>query len=107
MGTTSMDIEDVKRLREETGAGIMDAKRALQDAGGNFEKAKKLLEERGAVRAQKRSGRETGHGVVESYIHAGGQIGVLVELDSETDFVSRTQEFKELAHEVAMQVAAT
>ncbi len=107
MSTTSMDISDIKRLREETGAGVMDAKKALQDAEGNYEKAKKLLEQRSAVSAAKRSDRDAGQGIVEPYIHAGGQIGVIVELDSETDFVARMDEFKALAHEIALQVAAT
>jgi elongation factor Ts len=107
MGTTATDIGDIKRLREETGAGIMEAKRALQDAGGDFEKARKLLETRGAAGAEKRAGRASMQGIVESYIHHGGQVGVLVELNSETDFVSRTDEFKTLAREIAMQIAAS
>jgi elongation factor Ts len=85
----------------------MEAKRALQDAGGDRAKAQKLLEQRGAASATKRAGRTAAQGLVEPYIHAGGQIGVLVELDCETDFVARTEAFKELAHEIAMQVAAT
>src|SRR5947209_12876590 len=107
MTTASASLEDIKRLREETGAGVMEAKRALQDANGDLTKAKKLLEQRGAAGAQKRAGRATVNGVVEPYIHAGGQIGVIVELDCETDFVARAPEFRELAHEIAMQVAAT
>ncbi|MGI8827513.1 MAG: translation elongation factor Ts [Chloroflexota bacterium] len=101
------EIEDIKWLREETGAGVMEAKRALQDAGGDRQKARKLMEQRGAATAAKRSGKIASQGVVEPYIHAGGQIGVLVELNSETDFVARTPEFQELAHEVALQIAAT
>lgn len=85
----------------------MEAKKALQDAGGDLERAKKLLEQRGALSAAKRADRDAGQGIVEPYVHAGGRIGVLVELDSETDFVSRTEEFKALAHEIALQVAAT
>lgn len=107
MGTTSADISDIKRLREETGAGIMEAKRALQEANGDFEKAKRLLEQWGAMSAAKRAGRAAMQGIVESYIHAGGQIGVLVELNSETDFVARMPQFKEVAHEIALQIAAT
>lgn len=107
MGTTSTDLSDIKWLREETGAGIMEAKKALQDAGGDREKAKKLLEQRGKAGIAKRGDRAAGQGIVEPYIHAGGQIGVLVELDSETDFVARMPEFRELAHEIAMQIAAT
>jgi elongation factor Ts len=107
MGTTTMDINDIKWLREQTGAGIMEARKALQQTGGDREKARKLLEQQGAAGAAKRAGRTAAQGLVEPYIHAGGQIGVLVELDSETDFVARMPEFKELAHEIAMQVAAT
>lgn len=99
-------VEDIKQLREETGAGVMEARKALQDAGNDKEKAKKLLEQRGAASAAKRSGREAGQGTVEAYIHTGGQQGALVELDSETDFVSRMPEFRELAREIAMQVCA-
>lgn len=107
MSTTTASLEDIKRLREETGAGVMEAKKALQDADGDYGKAKKLLEQRGAASAAKRAGRTASNGVVEAYIHAGGQVGVLVELDCETDFVARTPSFKELAHEIALQVAAT
>jgi elongation factor Ts len=107
MGTTSADISDIKRLREETGAGIMEAKRALQEANGDFEKARRLLEQWGMAGAAKRAGRAARQGIVEAYIHAGGQIGVLVELNCETDFVARTDQFKEVAHEIALQVAAT
>jgi len=107
MGTTSIDINDIKWLREETGAGIMEARRALQDAEGNREQAAKLLQQRGSAGAAKRAGRVASQGIVEPYVHLGGQIGVLVELDSETDFVSRMPEFQELAHEIALQVAAT
>jgi elongation factor Ts len=99
-------IDDIKRLREETGAGIMEAKRALNEAGGDFGKAKKLLEQWGAASAAKRAGRTASQGVIEPYIHGGGQIGALVELDCETDFVARTEDFRNLAHEIAMHVAA-
>ncbi|HEV8536451.1 MAG TPA: translation elongation factor Ts [Candidatus Limnocylindria bacterium] len=98
--------DNVKRLREETGAGVMDCKRALDDAKGDFEKAKALIKERGLAKAQKKSDREAREGVVEAYIHAGGKIGAMVELSSETDFVARNPEFRELAKELAMQVAA-
>lgn len=104
---TTMSMEDIKRLREETGAGVMDAKKALQEAGGDYDKARKVLEQRFAASAAKRAGRTAANGVVEPYIHAGGQIGVLLELDCETDFVARNEDFKALAHELAMQVAAT
>ena len=97
---------DVKRLREETSAGVMDAKRALEEADGNFDKAKGILRERGIADAAKRSGRETKQGMVESYIHGGGRIGVIVEVQCETDFVARTETFRNLARDIAMQVAA-
>jgi elongation factor Ts len=99
-------IDDIKWLREQTGAGVMDAKRAIEDANGDRNRALKLLQQRGAARAQKNSSRETAQGIVETYIHPGSQIGVLLELGSETDFVARSSEFKGLAHEIAMQVAA-
>jgi elongation factor Ts len=99
-------VDDVRRLREETGAGVMDAKRALDETGGNFDKARQLLRERGIASAAKRSERETNQGVVESYIHGQGRIGALVELNCETDFVARTEAFRTLARDVAMQVAA-
>jgi elongation factor Ts len=101
-----MDINDIKWLREQTGAGVMEAKRALQDAGGDRDKALTLLEQRGAAKHGKLAGRTAGQGVVASYIHHGGQVGVLVELNCETDFTARTDEFKELAREIAMQIAA-
>ena len=106
MGTTMSTIDDIKWLREETGAGIMEAKKALQDANGDRDKGYKLLQQRMGASVAKRAGKAAGQGLVEPYIHAGGQIGVLVELNSETDFVARMPEFKELAHEIAMQIAA-
>ena len=101
-----VSTEDVKKLREETGAGVMDAKRALDEAAGNFDQAKTLLRERGVAAAAKRAERATGQGVVESYIHNGGRIGVIVEVQCETDFVARTDGFRQLARDIAMQVAA-
>jgi elongation factor Ts len=98
--------DDVKRLREETGAGVMDCKRALDEAKGNFEKAKTLIKERGLAKAKEKADRDAREGVVEAYVHAGGRIGAMVELSSETDFVARNPDFKELAREIAMQVAA-
>jgi elongation factor Ts len=97
--------EDVKSLREQTGAGVMDCKRALDEASGSVEKAVQILREKGIAGAEKRAGRETSQGLVESYIHAGGRIGVLVEVNCETDFVARTDTFKTLAHDIAMQIA--
>ena len=102
----TVSVDDVKRLREETGAGVMDAKRALDDAAGDFARARALLRERGIAAAAKRSDRETGQGVVESYVHGEGRIGVLVEVNCETDFVARTDEFRALARDLALQVAA-
>lgn len=96
----------VKDLREKTGAGMMDCKRALADAGGDFERAAEILREKGLAAAAKKSGRVAAEGVVDSYIHLGGRIGVLVEVNCETDFVARTDEFREFVREVAMQVAA-
>jgi len=99
-------IEDIKWLREKSGGGVMEAKKALTDAGGDRDKALTLIQQRGAAGTAKRSDRQAGEGIVEPYIHLGGQIGVLVELDCETDFVARMPQFRELAHEIAMQVAA-
>ena len=103
-----MDISAaaVKELREKTGAGVMECKRALQDAGGNMEKASELLREKGLTKHLKVAGRTANQGVIESYIHTGGRIGALVEVNCETDFVARTDEFRTLAREVAMQVAS-
>jgi elongation factor Ts len=101
-----IDPKEVQRLRAETSAGVMDCKRALEDAQGDFEKAKGLLKERGLASLQKKSGREAKEGTVASYIHAGGRVGAIVEIASETDFVSRSPEFQKLAQEVAMHVAA-
>lgn len=97
---------DVKRLRDETGAGVMASKRALDDASGDFARAKDLLRERGVAAATKRADRETGQGLVEAYIHGEGRIGVLVEVNCETDFVARTDTFRQLVRDIAMQVAA-
>ncbi len=96
----------VKKLRDETGAGMMDAKRALVESGGDVEKARDLLRTRGLASAQKRAARTASEGLVDAYIHGEGRIGVLVEINCETDFVARTEEFRRLAREVAMQIAA-
>jgi elongation factor Ts len=96
----------IKQLREETGAGVMDCKRALEAADGDIELAKKHLTEMGIATAAKKAGRVAAQGLVESYIHGGGRIGVIVEVACETDFVARTPDFRELAKEIAMQVAA-
>jgi elongation factor Ts len=96
----------VKELRESTGAGVMDAKRALEAADGDMKKAATILREQGVAAAAKRADRETLNGVVDSYIHAGGRIGVLVEVNCETDFVANTEDFRQLARNISMQVAA-
>ena len=101
-----VSTESIRLLRERTGAGIMDSKRALEDAGGDMEKAEQALREKGMARAATKADRATAEGVIESYIHAGSRIGAMVELNCETDFVGRTPEFRELAHNIAMQVAA-
>jgi len=103
MVTTDM----IKDLRERTGAGIMDCKRALQQADGDLEGAAAILYEQGYQKAEKKAEREARDGLVEVYIHTGGRIGALVELNCESDFVARTEDFKCLAHDIAMQVAAT
>ena len=97
----------VKELREITGAGIMECKRALTEANGNIEKAIDLLRQSGLAKADKKAGRVAAQGLIEPYIHSGGRIGAIVEVNCETDFVARTDDFKELAHDLAMQVAAT
>ena len=97
----------VKELRERSGAGIMDCKRALEETGGSVDKASDLLRQQGLAKAEKKSGREAGQGLIEPYIHGGGRIGAIVELNCETDFVARTPDFRDLAHDLAMQVAAT
>src|SRR5918995_4643980 len=95
----------VKELRELTGAGFMDCKRALEEAGGDVDKAVALLRERGVAAAAKRSGREAREGLISSYIHTGGRVGVLIEVNCETDFVARTDEFQKLVRDLAVQVA--
>jgi len=99
-------MDSVKQLREQTGAGVMDCKRALEDADGDPTRATALLRERGVAAAAKRADRATGQGLVESYIHGEGRIGVIVAVNCETDFVARTDAFRELVRDVAMQVAA-
>ncbi|MDD2200856.1 MAG: translation elongation factor Ts [Firmicutes bacterium] len=97
----------VKELRERTGAGMMDCKKALVETGGDFDKAVIFLREKGLAAASKRAGRETAEGVVDSYIHMGGRIGVLIEVNCETDFVAKTDQFRTLVRDLAMQVAAS
>jgi elongation factor Ts len=104
--TTSISAGDVKALRERTHAGMMDCKRALEEAGGDFDKAVELLRVRGQAQAAKRGAREATEGVVQSYIHATGKIGVLVEVNCETDFVARNDAFQDFARDVALHIAA-
>ncbi len=97
----------VKELRERTGGGVMECKKALQEAGGDLERAVGVLQERGIALAEKRMHRETAQGMVECYIHAGGRLGAMVEVNCETDFVARTDDFKRLARDLAMQIVAS
>ncbi len=110
MTTTKEPMADispskVKELRERTGAGMMDCKRALEEAAGDVDKAVALLRERGQATAAKKAGRDAREGTIASYIHTGGRIGVLVEVNSETDFVARNEEFQKLVRDIAMQIA--
>lgn len=102
----AVTTEQVRALRDKTGAGIMDSKRALVEAGGDAAKATEILRQQGLARAGTKSDRSALQGLVEPYIHGGGRIGALVEINCETDFVARTPDFQALAHDVAMQVAA-
>ena len=97
----------VKELREKTGAGVMDSRRALEETEGDVAKAVENLKKRGLSMAEKKAGRVASQGMVDTYIHAGGRIGAMVELNCETDFVARLPEFRDLAHDIAMQIAAT
>jgi elongation factor Ts len=101
----AIPAESVKQLRDATGAGFMDCKRALEETGGDVERAIALLRERGVAAAAKKSGREAREGLVGSYIHTGGKVGVLIEVNCETDFVARTDEFQRLVRDLAIQVA--
>ncbi len=104
---TNISAAQVKELRDKSGAPMMDCKKALTDAKGDIEAAIVLLRKRGASVAERKAGRATSEGSVASYIHAGGKIGVLVEVNCESDFVARTDDFKELVHDIAMHIAAT
>ncbi len=101
----AINVDDIKNLREQTGAGIADCREALEEADGNIEKAKEVLKKKGLDKASSKSDREVKAGVVETYSH-GGKIGVLVEVLCETDFVAKTEDFKTLSHEVAIQIAS-
>ena len=105
MTTQMISADQVRDLRERTGAGMMDCKRALEETGGDVEKAVLLLRERGQAAAAKRAGREAREGLVYSYIHPGSRLGALIEVNCETDFVARTEDFQKLVRELAMQVA--
>ena len=100
-----MSADDVKKLREITGAGVMDSKNALEDAGGDFDKATAILKERGLAKADKKAGRELKSGLVDAYVH-NDRVGVLINVSCETDFVARSDDFRGLVHNLAMQIAA-
>lgn len=103
----AVTIDQIKALREETGAGILDCRKALENADGDFDKALEHLREKGLATAAKRADREASEGIVELYSHGNGRVGVMVEVNCETDFVARSEAFRNLAHELALQVAAT
>ena len=103
----AITTEQIKELREATGAGIMDCREALNKAGGDFDKAVDYLREKGLSKAAKRSNREASDGLIELYSHGGGRVGVMVEVNCETDFVARSEPFTKFAHELALQIAAT
>lgn len=103
----AISIEQVKDLRQQTGAGVLDCRNALEEVDGDLENAMELLIKKGLAVATEKAEREASEGLVEAYIHAGGKLGVLLEVNCETDFVARTDDFRELAHDLAMQVAAT
>jgi len=104
---TSINAKDVAELRRRTGAGMMDCKKALAETGGDFDKATEWLRAHGAARAEKRAERTATQGLIEAYVHHSGKLGVLLELSCETDFVARTDDFKQLARDVAMHIAAS
>jgi len=102
----AITIEQIKQLREETGAGVLDCRKVLEQADGDFARAVEILREKGLAKAAKRADRETFEGVLDLYSHGNGRVGVMVEVNSETDFVARSQAFRTFAHEVALQIAA-
>lgn len=102
----AVTVEAIKKLRELTGAGILDCRKALEEAGGDMDLAVEILRKKGAAKAAKKAGREAREGIIDVYTHGEGRIGVMVELNCETDFVARTPEFRQLAHEIALQIAA-
>jgi elongation factor Ts len=106
MASTTISPKDVSELRARTGAGMMDCKRALEEAGGDMDKASELLRKKGIAKAEKRAGKVASEGLVVSYLHHNGQVGSLVELNCETDFVARTDDFQQLARDIALHVAS-
>ncbi len=101
-----ISVDDIKKLREKTGGGIADCRKALEESKGDFKKAEELLKSWGIDKAASKSDRVVGAGLIETYMHSGGKVGAMVEVNCETDFVARTDEFKNLCHELAMQIAA-
>ncbi len=101
-----ISVEQIKQLRAATGAGILDCRKALEEANGDFDKAVEILRKKGLAKVAKKAGREASEGVIETYVHGGGRIGVMLELNCETDFVARSEVFRTLAHEIALQIAA-
>ena len=102
----AVTVDDIKALREVTGAGVMDSKKALEETGGDMKKAEEFLRQQGIASAAKKANRATNQGIIQSYIHSGGRIGAIIELNCETDFVARTDDFQGLANNLAMQIAA-
>ena len=105
-GLMTITSSMVKELRDRTQAGILDCKKALEETGGDFDEAAEMLRQKGLAVAEKKAGRDASEGIVESYIHLGGSVGAIIELNCETDFVARTESFQELAHDLAMHVVA-
>ena len=103
----AITVDQIKALREETGVGILDCRKALEDANGDFDKALEALREKGLAIVAKRGERETSEGILDLYSHGDGRVGVMVEVNSETDFVSRSEKFRDFAHEIALQIAAS
>jgi len=101
------ELDAIRELRARTGAGVLDCKKAISESGGDIQKAIDVLRKRGIAKAESKAGREAKEGIIEAYIHPGAKLGVLLELNCETDFVARNQEFKNLAHDVAMHIAAS
>jgi elongation factor Ts len=106
MSTTTFTAKDVQTLRQKTGAGMMECKRALEENKGDMSRAEEYLRVKGIAKAEKRSGKQTSEGIITSYIHHNGKVGVLVEVNCETDFVARTDDFKQLAREIALHIAS-